>query len=269
MEQRIYYGHIDSNALADHLIRVFHQPPAYYQQHRTMAQKIVQPGRIIVQIMRTSDWSGSGHRALGIHIFPIAGGVSIEMGSSDWLDLDEGGLAGMLLGALLFPPLLLFPLIHGLSSSTFSQDVWNVVDVYCMQPASASRAHTSPGFYCTYCGAFNHPHAPRCHSCSAPFNVAPPPQPESPAQPPQHSNEQSAPVAASAPPSPEPVESTEQAVAASAPPPSESVASTEQATSAGSLVICPNCHATVAFTNFCGNCAAPLRDLGGKAAIGE
>lgn len=223
MEQRIYYGNINPNALADYLVGIYHQPPYYYQQH-TRAQKIMQGKRIFVQIMRTSDWSGGGHRALGVHILSIAGGVSIEMGASDWLDLDEAGLAGMLLGALFFPPLLLFPLIQGLSNFGFSHEVWNVIDSYCMQASGAQsrRAHTPQGFYCTYCGAFNHPAATHCHACQAPFNVAPPPQP-TPAEPAQ-------------------------------PTPSTPVEPVPE------VVVCPACGASVADAKFCGNCAAPLHE---------
>lgn len=231
MDQRIYYGNINPHALADYLVGVFHQqPPFSYQQHRTMAQKIVQGERIFVQIMRTGDWSGSGHKAIGVHILRIAGGVSVEMGASDWLDLDETGLFGMLLGAIFFPPLLLFPLIQGLTSSSFAQDIWNVIETYCMQANGGrhSRAHAPQGFYCTYCGAFNHPSASRCHACHAPFNFAPPPQPEK-----------------------------------STPPASD------ENRPMFKLVICPNCKATVVPAHFCGNCAAPLPDMSGKENADE
>lgn len=240
MDQRVYYGNIDPNALADYLVGIFHQqPPVYYQPPRTMAQKIKQGERIYVQIMQTGDWSGHGHRALGIHIARIAGGVSVEMGSSDWLNLDETDLAGMLLGALFFPPLLLFPLIHGLTGSNFSQDVWNTIDVYCMQAGGGRQggARAPQGFYCTYCGAFNHPGAPYCHACHAPFNFAPPQAPEPSAQ-----RAEEPPAPAPQEPAPQPEVSTDQTSGDAAP----------------ALVICPACHAEVAPANFCGNCAAPL-----------
>lgn len=233
MEQRIYYGNINPNALADYLVGIYHQPPFYYQQH-TRAQKIMQGERIFVQIMRSSDWSGGGHRAIGVHILSIAGGVSVEMGASDWLDLDETGLAGMLLGALFFPPLLLFPLLQGLSNSGFSHEVWNVIDGYCTQASGAQshKSHAPQGFYCTYCGAFNHPGSPRCHSCHAPFNFAPSQPPAEPAQ--ETQAEESAPRASS------------------------------ETRPMFALMICPNCKATVVPAHFCGNCAAPLPDVGSE-----
>lgn len=240
MDQRVYYGNIDPQALADYLVGIFNQVP-YYSHHRTMAQKVVQGERIYVQIMHNSDWSSGGHRALGIHIERCAGGIIVNMGASDWLDLNESGLAGMLLGILFFPPLLLFPLIQGLSQSTFTQDVWAAIDAYCLQ--AAPRPGAAPrGFYCSYCGAFNHPQATSCHGCHAPFNFAS-------AQPPEQAEQSSARH-----------QTTENEPASQEREP-ESAANVEQeANSSLSFVVCPNCKATVASANFCGNCAAPLRE---------
>jgi hypothetical protein len=233
MDQRVYYGNLNPHALADYLVGVYHKPTFYYAQRHTVAQKIVQGERIYVQIMRTSDWSGSGHRAIGVNISRIAGGLQVEMGASDWLDIDEAGLAGMLLGALFFPPLLLFPLIQGLSSSGFSHDVWNTIDGYMQAGAhQGQRPHAPQGFYCTYCGAFNHPGAPRCHSCHAPFNFAPPQPP--PAQP---------------------------AAEPEAPPATDAPHKSGETRPMFALMICPNCKATVVPAHFCGNCAAPLPDV--------
>lgn len=249
MDQRVYYGNINPHALADYLVGTFQQPSTYYQvQHFTRAQKIVQGERVYVQIMRNSDWS-SGHRAIGVHITGIAGGVSVEMGVSDWLNVDETGLAIGLLGALFFPPLLLFPLIQGLTGSGFSHDVWNAIDAYCVQANAGQgyRPRTPQGFYCTYCGAFNHPGSPRCHSCHAPFNVASAPQPSA-----QPTPEASAPTppAAEQPAAPE----------ASSPRPSS------ETRPMFALMICPNCKATVVPAHYCGNCAAPLPDVNEEAA---
>lgn len=232
MEQRIYRGNIDPNALADYLVGMFNGQPAMYNAYpHSMAQKINQGERVFVQITRSGDWIGHEHGALGVQILRVAGGVSVSVGQSDWLDLDQTGLAGMLLGALFFPPLLLFPLISGLTRSTFVQDVWGAIDHYCMQTRPRAQ-HAPQGFYCSYCGAFNHPAAACCHSCKAPFDSAPQPraaqssQEQAPGEPPG----QKQPFAS------EPV----------SPALSESV-------------VCPRCGATVAAARFCGNCAAPLR----------
>ncbi|HEX7734853.1 MAG TPA: hypothetical protein VF458_08315 [Ktedonobacteraceae bacterium] len=249
MDQRVYYGNINPHALADYLVGTFQQQSTYYQvQHFTRAQKIVQGERVYVQIMRDSDWS-SGRRAIGVHITGIAGGVSVEMGASDWLNVDETGLAIGLLGALFFPPLLLFPLFQGLAGSGFSQDVWNAVDTYCVQvnPGQGYRPRPPQGFYCTYCGAFNHPGSPHCHACHAPFHVAPAPQP--------------APQASSPTPPP---------AADQAAPKTSAPRASRETRPMFALVICPNCKATVVPAHFCGNCAAPLPDVNEETtATGE
>ncbi|MEO7020392.1 MAG: zinc ribbon domain-containing protein [Ktedonobacteraceae bacterium] len=182
MEQRIYRGNIDLNALANYLVGIFNQQSmSYHHQPYSTAQKINQGERVYVQIMRSNDWSGREHGALSVQIDRIAGGVSIGMGQADWLDQDQGGLAGMLFGALFFPPLLLLPLMQGFAHSNFSQDVWVAIDTYCLQaPSRPARPNTPKGFYCSYCGAFNHPTAAHCHACRAPFTVTSPPQPEPP-----------------------------------------------------------------------------------------
>lgn len=184
MEQRIYYGNIDPNTLANYLVGIFHQSSASpHYGPWSMAQKVKQGTQVYVQIMRAGNWSGSEHGTLSVQILKIAGGVNVSMGSSDWLDLDQAGLAGTLLGALFFPPLLLFPMIHSLAHSSLSQDVWNAIDAYCLQaPARPAQRGAPQGFYCSYCGALNHPTATSCHACHAPFAVTPP-QPEPPPQP--------------------------------------------------------------------------------------
>lgn len=228
MEQRIYYGPIEPDALADYLVRIFHQPTGFpYQRPHSMAQKIRQNELVYVQIMRGGEWSGPEQGALSLQIQRIAGGVRVSMGQADWLDLDQAGLAGMLFGALFFPPLLIFPMIHGLVRSTLAQDVWASIEAYCL-PVRPRQAGTPPGFYCSYCGSLNHPHATRCHNCAAPFAF--------------HAQEQE-------PPAPD--------EPASQPEPESASVSYPQ--DEERQVICPRCGATVSVANFCGNCAAPLR----------
>ncbi len=223
MEQRIYYRPIDPNTLADYLVGIFHQPTLNYTYPASMAQKINQGERVYVQIMRSGDWIGHEHGALSVQILRIAGGVSVSMGQTDGLGLDQTDLAGMFLGALLFPPLLILPMLRGLAHSGISLEVWAAIEAYCVPtPARPAQPHAHQGFYCTYCGAFNHPAATHCHACQAPFNVAPPPQP-APAEPAQ-------------------------------PTPSTPVEPVPE------VVVCPACGASVANAKFCGNCAAPLHE---------
>jgi hypothetical protein len=56
MEERVYHGNIDPNALADYLVRSFNQDFSYTgwygQRYSTMAQKVGQGNQILVQIAR-------------------------------------------------------------------------------------------------------------------------------------------------------------------------------------------------------------------------
>jgi DNA-directed RNA polymerase subunit RPC12/RpoP len=79
----------------------------------------------------------------------------------------------MLLTALFYPPLMIFPLLRGVGSFGFYQDVWQAIESYCTQ-AQASRADASSlhGLYCSRCGAINDEAAQHCHICGAALQVA-------------------------------------------------------------------------------------------------
>ncbi len=242
MDQRIYHGNIDPNVLADHLVGVFNQhvnQGMYYSHHHTMAQRAGEGDQVLVQIMRAGSWGRNGG-TLGVSLARVPGGISISLGQSNWLDMDESTLAGMVIGALVFPPLLLLPLLSGLSRSTFDQDVWDVIDNYCAWIRSRSDSPPPRQFRCPYCGAYNQQEAPECLGCHMPLHQ-------------QQASQQNV--------------SPEQAQ------PSQSSASSEPAAGQASVqetpsvsepgvekVLCPQCGTRVTAGNFCGNCAAPLRE---------
>ncbi len=178
MEQRIYHGNIDPDALADFLVQSFNQGYTYTgissQRYTTMAQKVGQGDHLLVQIARARAWSGRIRSALGVSISRIPDGVSVSTGQSNWLDLADPALAGMLIGAVFFPPLLIFPIIRGINIYVFYHDVWNAIDSYCAQagatPASTTTAH---GVYCQHCGAINDEGVEQCHTCGAPLHPLP------------------------------------------------------------------------------------------------
>lgn len=237
MEQRIYHGKIVPDALADHLVAVFNQHARqgmYYNHHHTMAQRVGKGDQVMVQIMRSGSW-GSDGGTLGVSISRVPGGVSVSLGQSNWLDVDGSTLAGMVVGALFFPPLLLLPLLSGLVRSTFDQDVWDVVHNYCIWSGRSSESAPPPHFFrCPYCGAYNNPDVTNCLSCSGPFNYSQPD--ESPAQ-----------------------RVSEQPSASASTPGGESQEASDLEASAPEAVVCSKCGVTVPAANFCGNCAASLR----------
>jgi hypothetical protein len=191
MEERVYQGNIDPNALADYLVSTFNQNfnyVGYGNRYTTMAQKVGQGDHLLVQIARARAWSGRIRGSLGVSISRVPGGISVSSGQSNWLS--DPGLAGTLIGAIFWPPLLIFPLIRGVSSFGFYQDVWNVIDTYCNQAgATLGSTTTMHGVYCNHCGAMNDEGVEICHNCDAPLHApsAPPAYQPPPAPQPQSS----------------------------------------------------------------------------------
>ncbi len=176
MEQRIYQGNVDPEGLADYLVQTFNQNYNYTgwsgNTLNTMAQKVGQGDHLLVQIAQARAWSGTIRTALGVSISRVPGGVSVSTGQTNWFD---AGMIGMLIGAVFFPPLVIFPLIRGIRTFTFYQDVWQAIDTYCAQAgATQTSATTAHGVYCYNCGAINDEGAERCHICGAPLSA---PQP--------------------------------------------------------------------------------------------
>ncbi|GCE24344.1 zinc ribbon domain-containing protein [Dictyobacter kobayashii] len=176
MEERVYQGNIDPTGLADYLVNTFHQNydyMGYSSRYTTMAQKVGQDDHLLVQIARARAWSGRIRSSLGVSISRVPGGVSVSIGQSNWFD--DPAIAGSLIGAIFWPPLLLFPLIRGARNFGFYQDVWDAVDTYCNQsgatPGSTTTAH---GVYCNNCGSVNDEGVSNCHTCGAPLHAQQP-----------------------------------------------------------------------------------------------
>ena len=226
MEQRFYHGNIDPNGLADYLVGMFGQGPGMYNQGYSgmvTAQKLGQGDHLLVQIARMRH-SGRVRNAIGVSIARTPDGVSVSTGQSNWLD--DRAIAGGLIGALFWPPLLLFPLAHGIRNFAFYQDIWNAVDNYCMQAgATQGQTRTANGVYCNHCGAVNDEGSEVCAVCGSPLYAGQPQQGYQYQQAPQYQ------------------------------PPASS-------TSAANTVVCPKCGHTVAAANFCSNCAASLPTQG-------
>jgi len=219
MEQRFYHGNIDPNSLADYLVGMFGQG----YSGRMMAQKVGQGEHLLVQIGRMRN-SGRIRNAIGVSIARTPDGVSVSTGQSNWLD--GGMIAGGLIGAIFWPPLLLFPLARGIRNFTFYQDIWNAIDNYCMQAgATQGQTTTAHGVYCAHCGAVNEEGSETCAVCGSSLYAGQPQQGYQSQQAPQYR-----------PPAP----------SATAP----------------STVVCPKCGHTVAAANFCSNCAASLPTQG-------
>jgi Double zinc ribbon len=139
-----------------------------------VAQKVGQGDQVLVQIghMSHRGWRGIRY-TIGVSIVRTPDGVNVGVGLSNWLDLDDPRLTGMLIGAVFFPPLLIFPLLRGIRSFALYEQIWDAVDSYCAQvgarQAEASVAH---GVTCPRCGVLNHEEARFCTMCGASLHVA-------------------------------------------------------------------------------------------------
>ncbi|MDQ6662291.1 MAG: zinc ribbon domain-containing protein [Chloroflexota bacterium] len=218
MEQRIYHGNIDLNGLADYLVNMAGQ-----FSRRYTAQKIGQGDHLMVQIGRMSS-RGYMRHAIGVSISKLADGIGVAVGQANWLDPSIGGT---LVGAIFWPPLLLFPLARGIRGYQMYQDIWDAIDMYCTQAgASIGQTTTSHAVYCQHCGAVNEEDAQVCSICGSPLPASPPVYTAQP---------------------------TGQGQAA------QSMSQPAQSYSSNEQVACPQCGHIVPAANFCNNCGASLR----------
>lgn len=170
MEQRIYHGNISPDALADYLVGMFNQGYG-----GTTAQKVGQGNQVLVQIGLLSHSGRQIRHSIGVSIARTPDGVSVATGQANWFD--DPGLGGSLIGALYWPPLLLFPLARGINSYALYQDIWQAVDTYCAQTgAMQGNVTTAHAVYCHNCGVVNDEHEQVCRMCGTPL-YAPPKRP--------------------------------------------------------------------------------------------
>lgn len=170
MEQRIYHGNIDPDALADYLVGMFNQGYG-----STVAQKVGQGNYLLVQIGLLSHSGRRIRHSIGVSIARTPDGVSVSTGQANWFD--DPGLGGSLIGAMYWPPLLLFPLAQGINSYALYQDIWQAVDTYCAQAgAMQGNVTTAHAVYCHNCGVVNDEGEQVCRMCGAPLYTPQPPR---------------------------------------------------------------------------------------------
>ena len=244
MEERVYHGNIDPIALADYLVSTFGQ----YED--MAAQKMGQGDHLMVQVGRMSGWSGKVRGAIGISISRFSDGIRVSIGQSNWMDLTNGHVATMLIGALFFPPLMIFPLMRGIQGYALYQDIWNTIEEYCAeQSAAPGSTTTSHAIYCHTCGAVNSENAKQCSFCGTPFQAS---QAESAAlyTPPTTAKEPAALYTPS-------MTAKEPATLYTPPTPAQEPASPAPYY-VPSQVTCPRCGVVVPMAKYCGNCGSAL-----------
>jgi uncharacterized paraquat-inducible protein A len=168
MEQRTYRGNVSPEGLADYLVNTF------ANREHLVTQRVGQGDNLLVQIGHGSYSGRHIRNVIGVSITRTGDGVTVGVGQSNWIDLADPSLGGMLIGAIFFPPLLIFPLIHGVRRYALYQDLWNAIDTYCVG-AGAVRAgtQTAHGVYCPRCGVLNAEENQFCTACGMSLQQAP------------------------------------------------------------------------------------------------
>jgi ribosomal protein L40E len=177
MEQRIYHGSLDPNALAQHLLDT-------WDQGDTVAQALESDEGIMVQVGdRTGGFfSDEPHTALTLALEPLTDGLRATLGEQQWYR-DQGGqiMVGGLIG--FFPFFFTWPLGGGRDEPVdpeLTSQLWESIEAYTrqygawtgetrqlQQPPSAATGATTrlQGVRCPSCGTENQPGAERCREC--------------------------------------------------------------------------------------------------------
>jgi ribosomal protein L40E len=191
MEQRVYQGNIDPNALAQYLLDT-------WEQGNTVAQALEGDEGIIVQVGQRSEgfFSDEPERALTLALEPLSDGLRVTLGEQQWYR-DGGGqiMVGGLIG--FFPFFFTWPLGGGQDEPVDPQltsQVWESVERYVQQAGAATGTARQlphqqgaatgattrlpqqpgpatgatirlPGIHCPSCGTENAPEAERCREC--------------------------------------------------------------------------------------------------------
>ena len=157
----MYHGNINPDALADYLVNMFNQGYG-----GTAAQKVGQGNQVLVQIGLLSHSGRRIRHSIGVSIFRTSDTVNVSTGQANWFD--DPGLGGSLIGALYWPPLLLFPLARGINNYALYQDIWQAIDTYCAQVgATQGTVTTAHAVYCHNCGVVNNEGDQVCRMCGA------------------------------------------------------------------------------------------------------
>jgi ribosomal protein L40E len=177
MEQRIYHGTIDPDALAQHLLDI-------WDQGDTLAQALEGDEGVIVQVgQRTGGFFNDEPRnALTLALEPLADGMRVTLGEQQWYRAEGGQImVGGLIGFL--PFFFTWPLSGGRDEPIephLAAQVWESVERYSRQSGAATgetrrlpqrpgavTGETSrlPGVSCPSCSTDNPPGAERCREC--------------------------------------------------------------------------------------------------------
>lgn len=161
--QRMFHGHIQARAVAEHLAARFND-----RQHKAIVENI--GATSLIQI-------GSKHGTpVTVHITDTQGGVLVTMSRDrDWLDrvADASEMAERAARNPLSLLAMLPDVVGELRQENIAPQVWNAINDICALTRSLAGERDAPANpkICGYCGTANDPEFESCAACGAALPV--------------------------------------------------------------------------------------------------
>ncbi|MBI4851967.1 MAG: zinc ribbon domain-containing protein [Acidobacteria bacterium] len=125
----------------DHLLAELEN---YFRMQGHQVQIIPVAGGQVLQTLKESTLSviTGQSSALTIKVMPNPNGTLVEIGASKWIDKAAAGV----IGYVLLPPLILFPIIGMYNQYRLSEEAWRIIDSF----ASRVQASRNPPYNAPY-----------------------------------------------------------------------------------------------------------------------
>jgi hypothetical protein len=168
--QRVYYGPISTDDMADALTAAF--------SHGNLQTRRIDQGQsILVQIASPAAPASGGRTALAVQLVPVEDGVMVRIGPQEWLGV-LASLSQTALMALLRPASLFHrvdDLAQDVSALQLSERVWEVVEAAAKTlGASHQLSERLRRVTCAHCHSANPVGEPSCIACGAPLGLSQP-----------------------------------------------------------------------------------------------
>ncbi len=116
----------------------------YFRMQGHQVQTVPIAGGQVLQALKESTLSvlTGQSSALTIKIMPHQQGTLVEIGASKWIDKAAAGV----IGYVLLPPLILFPIIGMYNQYRLSEEVWRIIDAFASRVQAGSNPSYTPPY---------------------------------------------------------------------------------------------------------------------------
>jgi len=170
MEQRVFYGKITPNDVAQALISAFNRG-------NLRAQMMGQSDKMVVQIATRQGAASGGQTALTVQIQKVEDGVLVQVGQQAWLGV-AASLGQSAIATLLNPVNLLNRLddiAQDIENLQLNENVWQEIGKAAQTLGAGHQlSERLSRLTCAYCGTANQVGEPNCVACGAPMGSAQP-----------------------------------------------------------------------------------------------